>query len=107
MKTHMNHGCGRGKRTTSNVYQVDCGLCQKTPEYVVSRQIADRKREDEFNAQVPRQFAEPWKNGLIVCGCGNDTFRYLGRSCYGHYDEFVCAACGSGQSRLTETGMSF
>ena len=105
--TEVVASCGRGKRLDSNVYRVDCELCKNRDAYILAKEEADRKKHDAFIAQTPRQFGEPWKDGIIVCQNGHDLFRYRGRSCYGHYDDFVCSECGDVQSRLTETGMSF
>lgn len=99
--------CGRGQRIDTNVYRVDCGLCVKQDAYILAKDEADSAKHAAFMAQTPRQYGEPWKDGIIVCQNGHDTFRYGDRSCYGHYDNFVCATCGDVQSRLTETGMCF
>ena len=114
VKTHYATGadsdvsvCGRGKRLSSNTRYVDCGLCQNKSEFIKARDEAAAQREAEFQAQTPRAFGEPWRDGNITCKCGSQLFRYRGRSCHGHYDDFVCSMCGETTSRLTETGMSF
>lgn len=100
--------CGREGRTTDQVNRVTCLNCKKQPEFIDEQTLALAKEAEAFLAQEPRRFAEPWKPGHIICDqCLGDQFRRGNRTCYGHYDNFVCAACGSTQSRLTETGMSF
>jgi hypothetical protein len=112
-KTHYAHGphgnaCKRASaKGTTNVYRVDCLACQKSDQFTAAKVEADAKRHETFMAQEPREFGEPWKDGIITCMMGHTLFRYAGRSCYGHYDEYVCAECGDAQSRLTEAGMSF
>lgn len=87
--------------------RVTCGTC-KSRKAFKEQEVKDKAAAHErFMAQEPREFGERWRDGLITCQNGHTLFRYAGRSCYGHYDEYVCAECGDGQSRLTETGMSF
>lgn len=114
MKTHFEHGphgnaCGRASaRSTTSVYAVDCLACQKSDQYAAAKDVADAAKHERFMAQVPRQIGEPWREGHIVCReCDGDLFRIGDRTCYGHYQNYVCAACGHVESRLTETGMSF
>lgn len=115
LKTHYEHGphgtaCGRAStHTTTNVYRVTCLSCKSRDQFLVSLKIADDARKAAFEAQVPRQFDEPWhRDQKIICkSCGGDTFRHGGRTCYGHYDNWHCANCDNVESRLTETGMSF
>lgn len=100
--------CGRGKRVDSNVYRVDCLNCQKQDPYILAKDEADSARHAAFMAQVPSRLGEPWKEGHIICrNCGGDQFRVGDRTCYGHYQDYVCADCGGKESRLTETGMCF
>lgn len=101
--------CGRGKRIDSNVYRVDCLNCQKQDAYILAKDEADSARHAAFMAQEPRQLMEPWDHSKAMrCReCGNGTFRIGDRTCYGHYQDYVCAECGHKESRLTETGMSF
>lgn len=107
MKRHFKDGCGRGKAVTDNVYAVTCLICKSSESYVKAKEAADKAKHEAFLAQVPRVMGEPWKEGNIVCrSCGNETFRIGDRTCYGHYANFHCAACGNIESRLTETGMS-
>lgn len=111
-KTHLAtngvSACLRGTRTTTNVRQVDCRICQGTQVFMDLKAFDDAQREAAFEAQTPRKVAEPWKEGGMVCsGCGWTFFREADRSCYGHYANYVCAQCGHVESRLTETGMSF
>lgn len=113
-KTHYSvgpHGnaCGRASaRTTTNVYAVTCLLCQGNSQFVAGKKIADDARKAALAAQVPHGVREPWREGDIACRqCGGELFRNLDRTCYGHYDNWACAACGHVESRLTETGMSF
>lgn len=105
------HGnaCGRASAlNTTNVYNVTCLLCQANDQFLAGKRIADDAKDEAFKAQAPRTYAEPWTKGNITCReCGSDQFRYQGRSCYGHYDDHVCANCGHTESRLTETGMCF
>lgn len=103
------NACGRaGRVITDRVNYVTCLNCKATPEFKEAKADLDAQREAAFQAQEPRQVGEPWQNGLIVCRVdGTDLFRYRGRSCYGHYDDWVCAECGTVASRLTETGMCF
>lgn len=108
MKTHFPGGCGRGKSTTEDVYRVTCLVCNTSEPYLTAKAAADAAKRERFYATPPRQFAEPWRDGTITCSeCGGDLFRMGDRSCYGHYENYVCAACGHSESRLTETGMSF
>lgn len=108
--TEVVASCGRGSRVDSNVYNVDCLACQKRDAYILAKDEADSKRHAAFMAQEPRQFMEPWhteKKAMRCRNCGNGTFRMGDRTCYGHYQDYVCAECGHKESRLTETGMSF
>jgi hypothetical protein len=113
LKRHLAigpHGnaCGRvGNHTTTNVYNVTCLNCQKNSQFIEAKRISDEAKQERFDAQIPRRISEPWRDGNIVCECGNDTFRIGDRSCYGHYDNYHCGECGKVSSRLTETGMSF
>lgn len=99
--------CGRAPGGTTNTFAVTCGSCILRNSFQDAHEKAKREKKAAFEAQVPRKFAEPWKDGNITCPCGSDLFRHADRTCYGHYDNWVCASCGSNQSRLTETGMSF
>lgn len=106
----LDVACGRTVNDhgqTPFVERVTCGACKNRGEY--DRAMKDHliAKEKSFMAQTPRQYGEPWRDGIIVCQNGHDTFRLGDRTCYGHYDNFVCATCGDVQSRLTETGMSF
>lgn len=113
MKTHFQTvnetyaACGRpAKRMRTNVREVDCLNCKKESVYVAAKAAADLASEAIFWAQTPRKYSPQFGSGLI-CECGSDLFRYKGRSCYGHYDDYKCAGCGKDTSRLTETGMCF
>lgn len=111
LKTHLATGpvttaCGIGRRTSTTPSRVDCRNCQNTPAFGQAKNTADAAIKAAFDAQEPRQF-KPQFGRELVCECGSDLFRYKGRSCYGHYDDYVCAACGKETSRITETGMSF
>lgn len=112
-KTHLKinnrTACGRAaKFTTEHVNRVTCLNCKSQPEYIKVAVVAFAKETEAFLAQEPRRFAEPWKDGTITCvECLGDLFRQGNRTCCGHYDNFVCAACGETTQRLTETGMSF
>lgn len=105
------NACGRpGRVITDKVQYVTCLNCRRTPEFVAAMIELKAQKEAAFEAQTPRKFSEPWHQGNVpmVCkSCGNDTFREADRTCYGHYANYVCAACGGTESRLTETGMSF
>jgi hypothetical protein len=99
-------------RLTDDVTRVDCGACAKRSEVIEAKATAAILKAEAFNAQEPRKVSEPWRQPYgsvpMVCkSCGNDTFREADRTCYGHYANWVCAACGNTESRLTETGMSF
>jgi hypothetical protein len=117
MKVHFSTptgaACGRVvRRISAKVRDVDCKVCMLSDAYAEAKQLDDADREAAFWAQEPRKVSEPWHQPYgsvpMVCkGCGNDTFREADRSCYGHYANWVCAACGDTESRLTETGMSF
>jgi hypothetical protein len=115
MKRHLatdagTSSCGRGKVITENVNHVTCDLCRAKPVYIKAKIILDAMRKAEFEAQVPRTRIEPWhqdRKQMVCKSCGNDTFREGDRTCYGHYANYYCAACGGCESRLTETGMSF
>jgi len=116
LKTHFatetGAACGREARSrciTANVWVVSCLKCQQTPEFTQAQDAALAASKAAFDAQEPRSYSEPWMStGNIACpDCGGEQFRYKGRSCHGHYDDYVCAHCGTTTSRLTETGMSF
>jgi hypothetical protein len=106
--TGLISACGRGKRIDLNVYRVDCGLCKQKAMFIDAHAAAETEREAAFMRQEPRIIPEPWRDGHLVCrNCGGDQFRVGDRTCYGHYQDYVCAGCGNKESRLTETGMSF
>lgn len=115
MKTHYEHGphgtaCGRASsKTTTNVYRVDCLVCQNRDQFLAAKKIADDAKQAKFMAQVAKPYMEPWQPGeFIICSeCKGGNFRLGDRTCYGHYDNFHCANCGHVESRLTETGMMF
>lgn len=113
MRTHLSMGiagteCGRGKRSSRNVFDVDCQLCQNTDRYRVALVIAKERKEAAFQAQTPREVREPWREGVITCReCQGTQFRERDRTCYGHYANYQCSNCEHVESRLTETGMSF
>lgn len=112
-KTHFSRNgyvaCGRtSKRTTGVTSQVTCGHCVQSERFVQADARQRLAAKAAFDAQEPRTVPEPWVSGaFIICTCGGTLFRDSGRTCYGHYDNWVCAACGKTASRLTETGMSF
>ena len=113
-KTHYAHGphgnaCGRASsQSTTNVYRVTCLSCKGKEQFIAALALAEQVRFDAFMATEPRIIREPWREGHIVCSeCGGDKFREGDRSCHGHYANYFCANCGHGESRLTETGMSF
>jgi hypothetical protein len=93
-------------RTTDNPFQVTCSLCKGTTRWFEALANAQAAKKAAFEAQVPTQHSD-FMGRPIMCSCGNDTFRYQGRSCMGHYEDYVCSNCGAINSRLTETGMSF
>ena len=110
--------CGRSFGVhggTSNTFDVTCGSCILRNQFQEDHQKAVIAKEAAFMATTPRQFAEPWNDGIIVCRgkveggypCDSTLFRQADRTCYGHYDNFKCSECGHVESRLTETGMSF
>lgn len=104
--------CGRtpsnARNATNNVFAVDCRRCQAQSEFIDAMAKAAADKMEAFLTQEPRKVREPWKDGDMTCGeCGGDLFRHADRTCYGHYDNWVCAGCGHNESRLTETGMSF
>ena len=106
--TEFASSCGRGKRMDTNVYDVTCGLCKQRSAFILAKDEADSARHKRFMESIPTRVREPWREGNIECrGCGSDLFRHGDRTCYGHYDNFVCANCGNVESRLTEIGMSF
>ncbi len=114
MKTHfapalgMSADCGRGQRTTDQTAAVDCLSCISRNAFQEAHQKFVLAKEAAFQAQVPATVPEPWREGTIVCNtCDGFLFRYRGRSCMGHYDDWVCSDCGHTTSRLTETGMCF
>lgn len=112
LKTHYRHNgeseCGtQSSHLTNHAHEVSCGRCKRKPGFQYAMMAFESAKAQAFTAQVPRRISEPWRDGNIVCECGNDTFRIGDRSCYGHYDNYHCAECGEIQSRLTETGMSF
>lgn len=109
-KVHFNKGCGRGTGNfvTDNVNRVTCRTCGSREAFIDAKAKAEAEKMEAFLAQEPRAVKEPWRDGNIECTqCGWDLFRMTDRTCYGHYDNWVCAACGYTESRLTETGMSF
>lgn len=101
--------CGRGNRTHQSVTQVTCGLCAKKDAYIEAMAKAQADKMERFLAQEPTTVREPWeRDKAMACSdCGSLLFRHADRTCYGHYDNWVCANCGHNESRLTETGMSF
>lgn len=102
--------CGRGSRIRSNVFDVDCRNCQKQDSFILAMDEAKSAKHKAFMAQEPRPMSEPWHEGNVpmVCkNCQGNLFRVGERTCYGHYQNYVCSACGGTESRLTETGMSF
>jgi hypothetical protein len=106
--------CGRavvtGTWVTPKVYRVTCLNCKTTPEFFDAKAEQDAARKAAFEAQEPRQYIEPWRSNTVamVCSeCSGQLFREGDRTCYGHYANYHCAACGHVESRLTETGMSF
>jgi hypothetical protein len=101
--------CGRqGKVITDRVGKVTCLNCQKSPEFIEAKAEVDAQLHAAFLAQTPREYREPWGEGVIRCSeCGGQEFRMGNRTCYGHYQNYHCGACGHVESRLTETGMSF
>jgi hypothetical protein len=102
--------CGRGRNghMTADTYGVTCLSCKGKDSFILAEDEAKSARHARFMAQEPRQMAEPWKDRQVICSkCSGDLFRYGDRTCYGHYQNFHCAACGHVESRLTETGMSF
>ncbi len=113
-KIHFNinnrSACGRGTWLSQPdlVSMVDCLACMKQPEYIKAKEAHDAARKAAFDAQEPRTVIEPWKRSEVMSckSCGGDKFRQGDRTCYGHYDNWVCANCGNTESRLTETGMS-
>jgi hypothetical protein len=114
IKTHFaasdtsGSDCGRGTVTNTDPYRVTCGHCKNRPAHDTALHAAAVARKAAFEAQVPRTYREPWRDGNITCReCEGDLFRSGDRTCYGHYDNFHCANCGHVESRLTETGMSF
>jgi hypothetical protein len=114
MKTHYMTKTGRAchltsvGRNTDNTFAVTCGFCMKKPEFKAAEDAALIAKQEAFDAQVPSMVREPWKAGAMKCSeCGHERFRHGDRTCYGHYDNWHCAACGHVESRLTETGMSF
>lgn len=113
MKTHFEHGphgnaCRRASsKSTTNVYRVDCLACQKSDQFIEAKKVADAARHKKFMAQEPREYNEPWRDGVMTCPNGHTKFRIGDRTCYGHYDNFHCSECDEVVSRLTERGMSF
>lgn len=118
-KTHWYNGtknvCGqpvnmlhdRSLNINTNTFRTDCGSCILRNEFQEAHQKAVLAKEAAFQAQEPREYGEPWKDGVITCKNGHTLLRYRGRSCYGHYDDWECSQCEDKPSRLTETGMSF
>lgn len=114
MKYHFEvngkSACGRGKNATAIARAVTCLVCKSRPDFIAAKAESDAARQAAFEAQVPREFAEPWhpRPVTIVCReCDGRLFRQGDRTCHGHYANYHCAACGHVESRLTETGMSF
>lgn len=113
MKTHFRFNgeaeCGiDSKRLTNLANEVDCQKCMKKKAFKYAISEYEAKRERQFNEQIPRVMREPWWDGYIECrSCGGKYFRQGDRTCYGHYDNYVCSNCGHVESRLTEIGMAF
>lgn len=109
MKSHFasefgGTACHRGKITTDNVWQVTCGLCKNTPEFVEHFEAAVIAKEKAFWAQTPVEIGNPWTHENLVCReCGNTTFRDRGRDLFTFW--YMCANCGKLQGYPTETGM--
>lgn len=100
----------RGTQVTS---KVTCLNCKESEAFALHDARQRLAAEQAFEAQEPREYREPWREGVITCDrlvfgepCKSTQFRYKGRSCYGHYDDYQCAKCRGETSRLTETGMS-
>lgn len=127
VKTHLGitssmgiqSACGRGERMDLSVHYVNCLNCKSKPVFIKAMELHEAAKKAAFQEQTPRMVREPWHEGItyIICRgksvtgvgevCGNDHFREADRTCYGHYANYVCDACGHTESRLTETGMSF
>jgi hypothetical protein len=112
MKTHFGYAdqsmCGRGTRTTENIYSVTCGHCQRHPMYERAKATADAAREAAFHAQTPRtivpQFGRVNDDGVMECyQCKGVLFRERPRTSWSYH--YVCAECGTSMHPLTETGM--
>ncbi len=102
--------CGRGRRLDFNAFHIDCGNCTKSDPFILALDEAKSAKHALFMAQEPRLMREPWHTEVvyIICKeCGHNLFRMGDRTCYGHYQDYVCGRCGNKESRLTETGMSF
>lgn len=102
--------CGRSVNDhgqTPFTARVTCGTC-KSRDAFKEQEVKDKAAKHErFMAQEPREYREPWRDGLITDSQGHTLFRMGDRTCYGHYENFHCSECGEVVSRLTETGMSF
>lgn len=100
--------CGRGKRVTSNVYDVDCGLCRQYAVFQTAKKVADAARETAFQAQVPRtvvpQFGRVNDDGVMECPeCAGVLWRERPRTLFSYH--YVCAECDKSVFPMTETGM--
>jgi hypothetical protein len=111
-KTHLTTGtdiaCHRfvntRTRKTDDYRRVSCLDCRKTDEFTENAVEAAVREAEAFANQTPKRVARPFGSDFITCSdCGNDTFRYAGRSL--DYHNHVCAKCGKSTSTLTETGM--
>lgn len=115
MKTHysaLNDGTTACKRKalrfSDDVYRVDCLSCKDTAVFEIASQVAHTKREEAFNAQVPRtvvpQFGRVNDDGVMGCPtCTGTLWRERPRSLFSYH--YVCAECGNSVHPLTETGM--
>lgn len=117
LKTHyLANGriaCNRVARSTGaaravdNVFAVNCGLCRNNQDFKDAVEVALAAKQAAFEAQTPKPATHLLGHALICLMCDGTLFRYQGRSCMGHYDDYVCANCGTVNSTLTETGMCF
>ncbi len=96
--------CGRGKRITENVFNVDCGLCKGKDSFILALDEAKSARERAFWEQTPATVRNPWSQTDMECHeCGGNLFRSRGRDLFTYW--YQCSNCQKQQGYPTETGM--
>jgi hypothetical protein len=97
--------CGRGKRITEKVFNVDCGLCKNTDMFILALDEAKSERERKFWEQEPLPVYNPWTGKGMECSeCNGRLFRSRDRDLWTYW--YQCANCQKLQGYPSETGMA-